>query len=77
MSIIEVVSFVSVAGGGEAPVALAAGELGRERVEALLPEPAELVEPHVDLLERCRVDGVQPPGAVRPDAWRTRCRAGP
>ena len=51
----------------EAALALAAGELGRERVEALLPEPAEVVEPVVDLLERRRVDRVEPARALGPD----------
>ena len=31
--------------GAEAPFALAAGELGGERVEPLLPEAAEAIEP--------------------------------
>ena len=36
--------------------ALAAGELGGERVEVLVPERAEAVEPHVDLTAAARVD---------------------
>src|SRR5262245_24223308 len=51
----------------QAAFALAAGELGRERVEPLLPEAVEVVEPGVDLAERLGVDGVQAPGAVGPD----------
>ena len=58
---------VSVVDGAEAAFAPAARELGRERVETLFPEAAEAVEPHVDLLERRRVDRVEPPGAVGPD----------
>ena len=54
-------------GGAEAAFALAARELGRERVEALVPEPAEVVEPVVELAERRGVDGVQPAGALGPD----------
>ena len=63
------VSFVAcaVVVAAEAALALAAGELGRERVEPLVPEPAEGVEPVVELVERRRVDGVEPPRAVRPD----------
>ena len=59
-----------VAVGGlatEAALALAAGELGGERVEPLVPEPAEGVEPVVQLVERRRVDGVEPPRPVRAD----------
>ena len=64
----RVVSFGRVGGGGaQAALALAAGELRRERVEALLPERAEVVEPVLDLAERRRVDGVEPPGALGPD----------
>ena len=51
----------------EAALALAAGELGGERVEPLVPEPAEGVEPVVELVERRRVDGVEPPRPVRAD----------
>ena len=51
----------------EASLALAARQLGRERIEALLPEVAERVEPRVDLVERRGVDRVEPPGAIRPD----------
>ena len=64
----RVVSFGSSGGrGAEAAFPLAAGELGRERVEPLIPEPAELVEPVVELAERRRVDGVEPPRALGPD----------
>ena len=57
----------SVVAVREAALALAARELGRERVEPLVPEPAEVVEPVVELVERRRVDGVQPARALRPD----------
>ena len=68
MSIIGVVLLRCVGGGGaEATLAPAACQLGRERVEALVPEPAEVVEPLVDLSERRRVDRVEPAGAVGPD----------
>ena len=59
---------VRVTGGGTEPtVTLAAGQLGREGVEPLIPEPAEMVEPAIQLVERCRVDGIEPPGSCRPD----------
>ncbi len=51
----------------EAPFTFATREVGRERVESLLPEAAERVEPCVDVVERRRVDGVEPPGALGPD----------
>ena len=57
----------AVVGGGEATLALATRELGRERVEALVPEPPEVVEPVVELAHRCGVDRVQPAGAFGPD----------
>ena len=60
-------SFGLACAGAEAPLPLAARELRGERVEALLPEPPELLEPRIDLVERRRVDGVEPPGAIRPD----------
>jgi hypothetical protein len=44
--------------------ALAAGDLGREGIEVRLPEPAESSEPCVDVGERARVDGVDPPRAL-------------
>ena len=57
-----------VGGGGWQPaLALAAGELGRERVEPLVQEPAEVVEPVVELAERRCIDGVEPARALRPD----------
>src|SRR5690606_21672463 len=46
---------------------LAAGDLGGQRVEALLPQSAEAAQPLVDLAQRRRVDGVQPPGALGAD----------
>ena len=51
----------------EAAFALAAGELGLERVEALPPERAEVREPVVELTERRGVDGVEPAGTLGPD----------
>lgn len=43
------------------PPASASGDPGAERFEALLPEAAELVEPAVDRLMRCRLERVQSP----------------
>ena len=54
-------------GGGEAAFPPAPGELGGERVQALLPEPVEGLEPRIDLLERLGADGVQAAGAVGSD----------
>lgn len=54
-------------GGTEAAFLLPAGELGLERVEALLPERAEGAHPLVELPERLGVDGVEPPRAFRSD----------
>jgi hypothetical protein len=51
----------------ESALALAASEFGRERVEALTPEPAEMVEPVVQLVERLGVDRVETAGALGPD----------
>src|SRR5690606_3356101 len=51
----------------EAAVAFAPCELGRERVEPLVPEPAEVVEPAIDLAERRSVDGIEPAGALGTD----------
>jgi hypothetical protein len=45
---------------------LASGQLGAEGVEALFPEPAEPVQPRVDLAQRRGVDCVEPPGALGP-----------
>src|SRR5690606_22453174 len=45
------------------PRALAAGDLGGERVEPDLPEAAEALDPLVDLLERGYIDGID---ATRP-----------
>ncbi len=53
--------------GTQAPLALAPGELGRERVEALAPEPAEVVEPVVQLVERRGVDRIEAACALGPD----------
>jgi hypothetical protein len=58
-------------GLAETSLALAASQFGRKRVEALLPEATERVEPGVDLVERRRIDGIQPPGALRPDRRET------
>ena len=46
---------------------LAAGDLGAEGVELLVPEHPELLDPGVDLLQAGRVDGVEPPGALGAD----------
>jgi hypothetical protein len=58
-------------GGGlgfpEAALPRAARKLGRERVEPLIQELAEMVEPGVELTERWCVDGIEPPRAHRPD----------
>ena len=51
----------------QAALALAAGELRLERVQALGPEPPEVVEPVVDLAERRGVDGVQAARALGTD----------
>jgi hypothetical protein len=51
----------------EAPLAFATCELGGEGVKTLRPEVAKVVQPHVDLVERCRVDGVEPPRPLGPD----------
>lgn len=48
--------------------AAAAYQLGGERVQALVPEPPEVLQPRVDLAERCGIDRVQPAGADRPYA---------
>src|SRR5258705_3883355 len=45
------------------PIAPAAGNLGRQRVELMLPEPAELAHPRIDLAQR--------PGLDRIDAARS------
>src|SRR5882672_1843584 len=45
------------------PIALAAGNLGRQRFELMLPEPAELAHPRIDLAQR--------PGLDRIDAARS------
>src|SRR3954454_16540557 len=52
-------------GGGGTASAPAAGELGRERIQPLLPEPVERLEPGIDRLERLRGDGVEATRAVR------------
>ena len=41
-----------------------ARQLGGRRVEALVPEDAELAKPGVDLTQRSGIDGVQPPRPV-------------
>ncbi len=51
----------------EPPLALAASELRRKGIEALLPEPSEVAEPLVELAERWRVNRIQPAGASCPD----------
>jgi hypothetical protein len=42
----------------DAAFALPPSQLGGERVEVLVPEPAEAVEPLVDLLQRRGLDGI-------------------
>src|SRR5262245_25247155 len=64
MSIIGLVSFLRLASlVSIAALALASGELGGEGVEALGPEPPELVEPFVDRPDWLGIDRVDPAGA--------------
>src|SRR5688572_19696363 len=60
--------FLRASGLLEAAVALAAGDLGGEGVELVVPEPAEAGEPGVDGLEGGGVDGVEAARAVDADA---------
>ena len=55
----------------QAALALAARELRRERVEALIPEAPEGFDPVVDLAERRGADRVQPARALGPDVRET------
>jgi hypothetical protein len=48
----------------EAPFATAPSELGGKGVKTLVPEASKRTEPRVDLLQRCRIDGVEPPRTV-------------
>ncbi len=50
----------------------AASQLSAEGVEALVPEHPEPVEPHVDLLQRSWVDGVEPTRSGGPDTREPR-----
>jgi len=61
-------SGLGAGGGTEAALPLPSGELGLERVEALLQEAAEVAEPVVKFAERVGMYGIQPPGALRPDS---------
>jgi hypothetical protein len=67
MSIIE--SLLRAVDGGftESAFPLPPGELGSERVEPLVPEPVEPVEPFLELAKGRRVDGIQPTRAVGMD----------
>src|SRR5262249_4158935 len=56
-------SFNPVRDSGAA-VALAAGNLGRERFQAMHPEPAKLIEPGVDLSQRTGLDRVDAACAI-------------
>ena len=47
----------------QAPLPLAAGELGGECVEVLIPSAAKPLEPPVDVLQRRGLDCVEPSGA--------------
>src|SRR5690242_8436624 len=51
---------------------LAAGDFGVEGFELVLPEPAEVVEPGVDLAQGRRVEGVDAARAVDADVGKAR-----
>ena len=57
--------------GSTGVLALAAFEFGAEGVEALVPEAAVAVEPHVHLPQRRGVGRVEPPGAIGTDGGET------
>src|SRR5215813_14280576 len=47
------------------PIALATGNLGRQRFELMLPEAAELAHPGVDLAQRPGLDRIDAARAIR------------
>src|SRR5882724_7386020 len=47
------------------PIALAAGNLGRQRVKLMLPEPAELAHPCIDLAQRPGFDRIDAARSIR------------
>ena len=51
----------------EATRSFAPGEFGGERIHPLVPEPAEVVHPVVELAERRGIDRVEPARALRAD----------
>ena len=53
--------------GGFPGMTPAAGELGLQCVESLVPEPAELVQPRVNLTQRPGLHGVEPTSPLSPD----------
>ena len=46
-------------------------ELGFESVETLVPEEPEARGPVLDLVERGGIEGIEPPGSLRPNAGKT------
>src|SRR5687768_14442005 len=49
------------------PRLLAARDLGRERLELVIPEPPERIEPFLDLLERAGVERIEPAARLSAD----------
>jgi hypothetical protein len=51
-----------------ASLRLSPGNLATESVEALLPKPAKLADPSVNLLKWLRIHGINPPGSLNADS---------